>query len=296
MLRKLEKKDAPFMLEWLKDKEIMKYYAMDESFATIEKANAFIQSAQNIDENMHLAFEKNGEYMGTVSLKHISKEKAEFAIASRRCAQGTGDTFAAAQEILLKAFDELLLKEVWLSVYSDNERAKAFYKRLGFVKCKNTYEEENDKKEYFCLASERYASIRKAPKAEELEFRINGDERGKLVAIEGIKDIPFEIKRIFYCYDVPKGEKRGCHANRESEFVMAAVSGSVNIKVDNGFLKQEFKLEKGGKALYLPKMTYKVMEDFSQDAVLLVISSKEYTKAEYISDRDEFLNEARREI
>ncbi|MBQ8316550.1 MAG: WxcM-like domain-containing protein [Lachnospiraceae bacterium] len=118
-----------------------------------------------------------------------------------------------------------------------------------------------------------------------------GDERGKLVAIEGERDIPFEIKRIFYIYDSDDTVIRGQHANRESEFVLINVAGQSKVRITDG--KEEFvvDLNRPKMGVYIPKMIWKDMYDFSSDSVLLVLASTHYDGTEYIRDYEEYLKE-----
>lgn len=122
-----------------------------------------------------------------------------------------------------------------------------------------------------------------------LNFNEKGDDRGKLVIVEGGIDVPFEIKRLFYIYGSDKDVVRGKHANRDSEFVLINVSGSSKVMVTDGKEKQIIELTKPRQGVYLPKMVWKEMYDFSEDSVLLVLASTHYDGNEYIRDYDEFL-------
>ena len=123
-----------------------------------------------------------------------------------------------------------------------------------------------------------------------LEFRQNGDERGHLVVVEGGKDIPFDIARIFYIYGSDTDVVRGQHANRKSEFVLINVAGSCKVKVLDGKGNEAiFVLNRPHTGIYLPTMVWKDMYDFSKDSVLLCLSSEHYDAQEYIRDYDEFL-------
>lgn len=124
-----------------------------------------------------------------------------------------------------------------------------------------------------------------------LNFKENGDERGKLVVVEGMKDIPFDIKRIFYIYGSDNEVIRGRHANRKSEFVLINVAGSSKVKVYDGKNEEVFILDKPNTGIYLPQMVWKDMYDFSEDSILLVLASEAYDNSEYIREFDEFLKE-----
>ena len=122
-----------------------------------------------------------------------------------------------------------------------------------------------------------------------LNFKDLGDERGKLVVLEGTKDIPFDIARVFYIYGSDDSVVRGQHANINSQFVLVNVAGTSKVKVDNGFESSIIELNKPMMGLYLDKMVWKEMYDFSQDSVLLVLASTHYDEKEYIRDYDEYL-------
>lgn len=124
-----------------------------------------------------------------------------------------------------------------------------------------------------------------------LTFQENGDERGKLVVVEGLKDIPFQIARIFYIYGSSRDVIRGCHANRKSEFVLINVHGSSKVMVTNGREKSVFNLDTPHSGIYLPTMVWKEMYDFSPDSILLCLASEAYDPDEYIRDYDAYLKE-----
>lgn len=122
-----------------------------------------------------------------------------------------------------------------------------------------------------------------------LNFTEKGDDRGKLVVVEGNQDVPFEIKRLFYIYGSDRDVVRGKHANRDSEFVLINVSGTSKVMVTDGKEKQIIELKKPRQGVYLPKLVWKEMYDFSPDSVLLCLASTHYDGNEYIRDYDEFL-------
>lgn len=122
-----------------------------------------------------------------------------------------------------------------------------------------------------------------------IEFKQNGDDRGHLVVVEGGKDIPFEIARVFYIYGSDPEVVRGKHANHRSEFVLINVNGKSKVKVDNGVTTETFELNKPHTGIYLPKMLWKDMYDFSTDSILLVLSNEKYDPTEYIKDYEEYV-------
>ena len=136
MLRRLEEKDAPFMLGWMHDEEITAGFQRPFAQATMETVLAFIHNSFD-EENQNFAFvNSQDEYLGTISLKHIShvNDKAEYAVVARKCAQGTGAAKQATEELLQYAFEELGLHKVYLSVLAENIRAQKFYEKCGFLR------------------------------------------------------------------------------------------------------------------------------------------------------------------
>jgi len=122
-----------------------------------------------------------------------------------------------------------------------------------------------------------------------IKFEQLGDERGHLVVIEGNKDIPFEIARVFYIYGSDSEVIRGQHANKKSEFVLINVSGKSKVKLDYGNSTESIELNEPHMGVYIPKMIWKEMYDFSEDSVLLVLSNCKYESEEYIRNYDEYL-------
>lgn len=119
------------------------------------------------------------------------------------------------------------------------------------------------------------------------------DRRGNLSVIEQIKQIPFEIKRAFWIYDVPGDSTRGGHAFRETEEFVVALSGSFDVVVNDGEKEEVFHLNRSYYGVYIPKMTWCQMRNFSTNSVALVLSSTEYDANDYIRDFEEFKNKKR---
>lgn len=127
-----------------------------------------------------------------------------------------------------------------------------------------------------------------------LKFNEFGDERGHLVAIEGGRNIPFQMNRAFYIYGSDSNTIRGRHANKKSEFVLINISGHSKVRVDDGINTQIIELNQPHTGIYLPKLIWKEMYDFSSDSILLVLSSEYYDESEYIRDYNEFLEEVKK--
>ena len=128
-----------------------------------------------------------------------------------------------------------------------------------------------------------------------LHFNDLGDERGKLVVIEGLQGIPFEIKRVFYIYDSDSTVIRGQHANRESEFVLINVAGKSKVRITDTYEEFIVELDKPMLGVYIPRMIWKDMYDFSSDSVLLVLASTHYNGDEYIRNYDQYIEEMKNE-
>lgn len=116
-----------------------------------------------------------------------------------------------------------------------------------------------------------------------------GDERGLLTVIEELKTIPFEIKRVFYIYGTKMGVRRGFHAHYKTRQALICVSGSCKVYLDNTQRKTDVLLDSPTKVLILEPNDWHEMYDFSEDAVLLVLSSHLYNAEDYIRDYDKFL-------
>ena len=114
------------------------------------------------------------------------------------------------------------------------------------------------------------------------------DKRGNLTFLENIKHIPFEIKRTYWIYDVPGGEERGSHAYKENEEFIIALSGSFDVVLDNGTEVKRFHLNRSYYGLYVPKMMWRYLDNFSTNSLALIVSSAEYDENDYVRDYEEF--------
>ena len=127
-----------------------------------------------------------------------------------------------------------------------------------------------------------------------IEFPQHGDSRGHLVVVEGEKDIPFAIQRIFYIYGSDRTIVRGKHANRNSRFILVNVCGQCKVRTADGRGGERvFELNHPHMGLYLPTMVWKDMYDFSQDSILLCLASENYDEGEYIRDWEQFCAQVR---
>jgi dTDP-4-dehydrorhamnose 3,5-epimerase-like enzyme len=115
------------------------------------------------------------------------------------------------------------------------------------------------------------------------------DPRGNLTFVEGGRNIPFEIKRVYYLYDVPGGADRGGHAHKALHQLVIAMSGSFDIVVDDGRQKKRFHLNRSYYGLYICPMIWRDIDNFSSGSVCLVLASELYDASDYIRDKGEFI-------
>lgn len=114
------------------------------------------------------------------------------------------------------------------------------------------------------------------------------DPRGNLSFAENFKQIPFEIRRVYWVYDVPGGENRGGHAYKENEEFIIALSGSFDVILDDGVEKKRFSLNRSYYGLYVPKGVWREIDNFSTNSVALILSSTLYDEEDYIRDYSDY--------
>lgn len=114
--------------------------------------------------------------------------------------------------------------------------------------------------------------------------------QGNISVVENNKDVPFEVKRTYYLYDVPGGESRGAHAHKELSQLIVAVSGSFSVTLDDGEVKRTFLLNRPYQGLYVVPGIWRTLDDFSSGSVCMVLASHKYDKDDYIRDYSEFLD------
>lgn len=119
--------------------------------------------------------------------------------------------------------------------------------------------------------------------------KIIDPRRGNLTVVEQNIDVPFEIKRAYWTYDVPSGESRGGHAHKQLQQLLVAMSGSFDVTLDNGQEKETVHLNHPYQGLLIPSMTWRTLEDFSSGAVCMVLASELYDEDDYIRDYEQFL-------
>ena len=128
-------------------------------------------------------------------------------------------------------------------------------------------------------------------RSKKVELPIAHDIRGNLTVIESGIDVPFDIKRIYYLYDVPGGSERGGHGHRKLEQFIIAMSGSFDVVLNDGTNEKRFALNRSYMGVYVPPMHWRVVNNLSSGAVCLVLASRHYEEEDYIRDFDEFQRE-----
>lgn len=123
-----------------------------------------------------------------------------------------------------------------------------------------------------------------------INLRKIADKRGNLSFIEeNSEEMPFDIRRVYWIYDVPGGEKRGGHAFKENEELIVSLSGSFDVILDDGREKYRYSLSRSYYGLYVPKGLWREMDNFSTNSVCMILSSVDYDPSDYIRDYEEFL-------
>lgn len=125
-----------------------------------------------------------------------------------------------------------------------------------------------------------------------MKLKTISDKRGNMIPLEYPNQLPFELKRIYYIYGVPKEEERGFHSHNDLEQILISVKGSVKILTKTPYEEEETILDDPSKGLYVGPMIWRKMFEFSEDAVLLVLASKEYNEDDYIRDYTEYEKKA----
>ncbi|EHI9274767.1 WxcM-like domain-containing protein [Vibrio vulnificus] len=122
-----------------------------------------------------------------------------------------------------------------------------------------------------------------------ISFKKMGDERGSLISLEQNRNIPFDIKRIYYIFDTQNGLSRGFHAHYDLEQVVICMKGSVTFLIDDGVIKEEVTLSSPDVGLHIKGLKWREMHNFSEDCILMIVASELYDEDDYIHDYKDFL-------
>lgn len=302
-LRHLNEKDVPFMLEWMHDEDVTADMFTDFRHKTSEDCRKFINSSLTDQNNLHFAIvSETDEYMGTVSLKHIDriKRRGEFAIAIRRKAMGHGYSFFGMAEMIKKGFTELGLDLVYWCVSKRNVRAQKFYDKHGFSEMVPTdeslsdfYRGAGDLKWYY--AENKKAALEGAFAQTSLasSICIRSGAKGKsgsLFFVEGTRDVPFKIERVYFITQVQEGCKRGFHAHKKLKQLLFCPYGKIALTLDDGVSRSEILLENPSQGILIERPIWREMTWIEPNSVLCVLASDYYDEADYIRDYEAFLS------
>ncbi len=296
-LRRLELKDAPFMLEWMHDDNVTECLKTDFSAKTLSDTESFIITSWEHEDHLHLAIVSDkDEYMGTVSLKHIENCTAEFAITVRADAMGRGYSWFGMESIIDKAFSELGLESVYWCVSRDNVRAIRFYDKHNFHEALDIppdilrrYEGNNNLKWYSALKGDVFNIPNTVAGCKVVHIRtVPTVNAGELSFFEASKDIPFEIKRVYYITKVPEGIRRGYHAHKTLKQFLFCPYGRIQLILENQHGREEIELSDPSIGVVIEEPTWREMLWLQKDSVLCVAASDYYNFEDYIRDYDAF--------
>lgn len=298
-LRNLELKDAPLMLEWMHDHSVVEKMRGNFAEKTIKDCEAFIKAAQDKEYDIHLAIVSDeDEYMGTVSLKSVDRENnsAEFAITVRKSAMGRGYSWYGMEEIIRLAFEEYGLESVYWCVSRKNERAVRFYDKHNFhesldipASVLKRYQGMDDLKWYSVLKGDVLDSREEVAGCKVIRIKtIPTVDAGELSFFEATRDIPFEIKRMYYISKVPEGTRRGFHAHKKLKQLLFCPYGRIQLILENEHGREEIELSDPSIGVVIEEPTWREMLWLQKDSVLCVAASDYYEVEDYIRDYREF--------
>lgn len=296
-LRKLELKDAPLMLAWMHDKRVTENLRTNFASKTFEDAENFIRWSWEDKDNVNLAIASDeGEYMGTVSLKHIENGTAEFAVTVRFEAMSRGYSWFGMESIIEKAFNEYGLESVYWCVSRDNLRAVRFYDKHRFSEIVDLPQRVLDR--YKGIENLKWYSILKGDELKVPETvagckvirikTISTVDAGELSFFEATHEIPFDIKRIYYISKVPEGIRRGFHAHKKLKQLLFCPYGKIQLILENENGREEIELSDPSVGVIIGGCTWREMLWLQKNSVLCVAASDFYTEDDYIRNYDDF--------
>lgn len=298
-LRNLELKDAPFMLEWMHDENVVEKLRGKFKEKTLADAESFINASINMEEDIHLAIVSDeDEYMGTVSLKNIERDSnsAEFAITVRRSAMGRGYSWYGMEEIIQRGFEIYGLDSIYWCVSRENERAVRFYDKHNFHEAVDIpddilkrYEGMDNLKWYSVLNGDVLDDRKEVAGCKVVHIKtVPTVGAGELSFFESIHDVPFEFKRMYYISKVPEGTRRGFHAHKKLKQLLFCPYGRIQLILENENGREEIELSDPSIGVVIEKTTWREMLWLQKDSVLCVAASDFYEVEDYIRDYDVF--------
>lgn len=296
-LRKLEYKDIPYMKSWMCDKNITSMLRRDFSMISEKEIMGFIQNSYEDTLNLHLAIASdNDEYMGTVSLKNIENHSAELTIVVKKEAMHRGYSWFGLKEMLNKAFCEIGLESVYWCISKENKKAIRFFDKHNFHEVVDIphrilerYEGVDNLKWYSVLKGDEINVRETIAGCKVIHIKtIPTVDAGELSFFEASKDVPFEIKRIYYISKVPEGMRRGFHAHKKLKQVLFCPYGRIQIILENKNGREEIELSDPSIGIVIEDCTWREMLWLQKDSVLCVAASDYYDIEDYIRDYDDF--------
>lgn len=293
-LRALSHKEIEFLRVWRNDPKNTEYLSKIPYITNEMQRNWYENYLLNVDEITFAIYETKElcRVVGSLSLYGFEENSAELGkiMVGDSEAHGRKIGYNAVIGALKIAFEDIGLKKVRLTVFEENSKALYIYQKAGFL-TKRSYEKEGKTELYMEITNDEFLIKNvSVDDVRELSFAQCGDARGRMVVIEGESSVPFDIKRVFYSYATDTDAVRGQHANRNSAFVMVCLAGQCKIRVvDLDEREITVKLDSPEKGLFIPKMLWKDMFDFSENCVLMVLSDEHYDKNEYIRDYSEYI-------
>jgi len=285
------------MLAWMHDEKVTRDLRTDFASKTLQDAENFIKWSWEDRENANYAIASDGdEYMGTVSLKHIEDGSAEFAITVRSEAMGHGYSWYGMESILEKAFNELELESVYWCVSRDNSRAVRFYDKHNFhevidipQKVLDRYDGIENLKWYSVLKGDEFNVGDTVAGCKVIHIKtIPTVNAGELSFFEGTREVPFEIKRIYYISKVPEGVRRGFHAHKKLRQLLFCPYGRIQLILENRNGREEIELSDPSVGVVIDQCTWREMLWLQKDSVLCVAASDFYDVEDYIRDYEAF--------
>lgn len=237
-----------------------------------------------------------GEYKGEICIKNIADGTAELVIAVKPEAMGRGYAWFGMSEIINIAFNDLELESLYWCVTKDNTRAIRFCEKHHFKevidvphKILDRYSESDNYKWYSILKGDEFNVPESVAGCKVVHIKtIPTVDSGELSFFEGVKDIPFEIKRIYYISKVPEGTKRGFHAHKNLKQIIFCPYGRIQLTLENNQGRDEIELSDPTLGILINKPTWREMLWIQKDSVLCVAASDFYDAGDYIRDYNEF--------
>ena len=304
-IRNLELKDAQEMYTWVKNSDIRNLLTGSYP-CSLEEILIYIDKSQEVKDEKRFAITNDEDiYEGTVSLRYIdyNENLAELSIVVKERAMSKGYAWYGMVETLKYAFEKLGIEKVYWYVDNENKRAIRFFKKHGF----NTLDEDVPKDIIKRHAVERDVLWFVVLKDDDFENKalsretiadcniikirtVPTIEAGELSFFESMKEIPFEIKRIYYISKVPEGARRGFHAHKNLKQMLFCPFGRIQLILDNGKSREEITLNDPSVGIIIDRTIWREMLWLEKDSVLVVAASDYYNEDDYIRDYNDFLS------